>query len=123
MLPKYKMESLYCLSIFGLNVSKTPKFVNCVSRDEKSSLYIPPQLKVSPFSTFTEDISILYFSNSDHSLSEKSSPTTPIKFTFVNNEAATPKYVDDPPNIFCREPLQVVIESNAIDPTATISFK
>ena len=43
--------------------------------------------------------------------------------TFENKEAATPKYVDDPPNILSLLPLGVSIESKAIEPTATISFK
>jgi hypothetical protein len=40
----------------------------------------------------------------------------------VKKEAATLKYVADPPNIFSRSPNGVLSESNATDPTTTIDM-
>ena len=42
--------------------------------------------------------------------------------TKENKEAAMPKYVAEPPNILFLFPFGDSIESNAIDPTATISL-
>ena len=88
--------------------------------DEKSSLYSPPQAKVLPLKVLIKSVFILYFLNIDHSLSVKSSPTTPISETFVYEDAATPKYVAEPPKILFLFPLTVFILSNAIEPTANM---
>src|ERR1041384_6544109 len=50
----------------------------------------------------------------------KSSPTTATTLTPVKKEAATLKYVPDPPNIRSLSPKGVLIESNATEPTTKI---
>ena len=71
-----------------------------VFRFEKSLLYSPPQEKVLPFSCITESVLILCSLNIFQYSSVKSSPTIPIKEVLAYLEAAIPKYVEDPPNIF-----------------------
>jgi len=71
------------------------------------------------YSLQTVEVDIAAFENRDV-FSVKSSPTTATRFTGAKNEAATAKYVAEPPRQRSAVPNGVVMRSNATLPTTRI---
>ena len=84
---------------------------------EVAAVVAPPEERLSAATRSIPSMSIPRRSSTESSCSEKSSPTGPITWISVKNEAASEKCTAVPPSIRSRLPNGVLTLSNAIEPT------
>src|SRR5712691_5708936 len=118
MLPR-KTYSLrrYRSGILGWKNSKTFRSVQTVSRELRSYEYFPCQWKVCPSIRSRPSRSMPRPRKAASSLSPKSRPTTPTRFTGTKNDAATEKNDALPPRTRSARPKGVSTVSYATLPT------
>src|SRR5438105_8754777 len=114
---KTKGVARYFAGSSGEKVSKTLSATERVSRVLRSQAYSPDQRKVFPLARCTPVASIRCDFQNSNSLSGKSSPTTPTKFTGVKKLAPRAAYEAEPPSKSACSSTGVLTVSSAMEPT------